>query len=204
MKIAYFGGTFDPVHNGHLAMGRCALEKGFVEKVLFAPAYTPPHKESGRIASYSDRCEMLRLALGNTSGMELCTVEEELALPKSYTLDVLRYLARKHPEHRYLLLLGSDSVRQLSTWSRPHELLAEFGILWFARRDSLPDEEELGRDFSDAELEIFRKGRIEAPFFEISSTKVRSMIAKCESVRHIIPREEEQYIMSRKIYSGKE
>ena len=106
MRIGLFGGTFDPVHNGHLLVAVTAQEQFSLDKVLFIPAWVSPHKQSqGPAATATDRCEMLKLALAGHKGFELCIAEIERG-GVSYTADTLRQLRSRYAPDTFFLLLG--------------------------------------------------------------------------------------------------
>ena len=137
MRIAYFGGAFDPPHTGHLAEARAMLKRGAAERVWFAPSYAPPHKPHGGRASFDDRLEMLLRLVAGEPGMLVSAVERELALSPSYTFRVLTELARRRPLDRFVLLIGGDSLRDLHRWYRGRDLAETFEV-WTYPRPGMP------------------------------------------------------------------
>jgi len=119
MRIGLFGGTFDPVHNGHLLVAAAAQKQFFLDKILFIPAWVAPHKQSqGPSASASDRCEMLKLALAGHKNFELCSAEIERG-GISYTADTLRQLRSRYAHDPFFLILGEDAYRTFDAWHEP-------------------------------------------------------------------------------------
>jgi nicotinate-nucleotide adenylyltransferase len=120
--VGVLGGSFDPVHAGHIAVGRRALEQIPLDEVWFVPATSPPHKPEGPTASPKHRRAMLELALGAEPCMKVCAIEMEAQGPR-YTVDTLRALRARHPRVRWWLLLGEDSFRAIDAWREPQRLL---------------------------------------------------------------------------------
>ncbi|MEG1980264.1 MAG: nicotinate-nicotinamide nucleotide adenylyltransferase, partial [Victivallaceae bacterium] len=116
MRIGYFGGTFDPPHLAHFRIAQRVLELNLVDKVLFAPAFAPPHKNNERLSTFADRCEMVRLMCEGCKRMALSTVEAELHFYPSYTIRVLDALKKRYPADELTLLIGGDSLRTLHLW----------------------------------------------------------------------------------------
>src|SRR5262245_40434030 len=110
MRIGVFGGTFDPVHYGHLILAEQCREQGRLDQVWFLPAPWPPHKDVEALTRYEQRLEMLQLALAGNPALAINEIEREREGP-SYTVDTLAELHRRHPEHDFFLLVGSDMLR---------------------------------------------------------------------------------------------
>ncbi len=150
MKTAFFGGTFDPVHTGHLALAREVLKQGRADRILFVPAPVPPHKEVRNISAFEHRFAMVGLAIADDPGFA-CSDIEKHRTGKSYTIDTLTELTAAGCYGEILLLIGSDSLRQLHLWYRCHELVEKFGLIVYPRRDEPVTEMELRRHWSAAE-----------------------------------------------------
>ena len=122
MKIGIFGGTFDPIHQGHLGVAEAAYEQFPLDKIYFVPAYSPPHKKEKKFASTpEDRFEMVRLALQDVPYFEVSDLEFERG-GTSYTVETLREFKKKNPSSELYLILGSDSYRELDQWREPEEI----------------------------------------------------------------------------------
>src|SRR5450755_450450 len=142
MRIGVFGGTFDPVHFGHLILAEQCREQGRLDEVLFIPAPRPPHKPQP-IARFDQRVEMLGLALAGNPTFRIDDIEKDRDGP-SYTVDTLAELRRRRPGDDFWLLAGGDAVRDLHFWYEPRRLLDMAGLLVMARPTSPPpDPEEL-------------------------------------------------------------
>lgn len=120
-RVGVFGGSFDPVHDGHLGVARRALEQVPCDELWFLPAARAVHKPGGASAPAGDRRAMLELVLADEPRLELCALELEAPRPLR-SLESLRRLAADWPEHRWFFVLGEDSFRALDTWYRPDEL----------------------------------------------------------------------------------
>ncbi len=134
-KTGLFGGTFDPVHEGHLALARAALARCGLDQVLFIPAARPPHKEQPG-ASFEHRVAMLRAALAGSARMDVSCIEAERDSP-SYTIDTVRELKKRLGDHEFFFIIGADSLLELHLWYRYRELLEQVPFI-VAARPSVP------------------------------------------------------------------
>ncbi len=197
MKKAYFGGSFDPPHCGHLALARHVLETGAADEVWFAPAFSPPHKRSGNTASYADRCAMTQRLIAGEKGMFLSEIEGELRYNPCYTVDVLDEIRRRLPEgDEVLLLIGGDSLAALDTWKEGNRLVREYRVLSYPRNGSVFPEGK----WEEALAQKLRAGMLKGDFFEISSTALRKQLENGGEPGNIIPEEVKKYIRENKLY----
>jgi nicotinate-nucleotide adenylyltransferase len=122
MRIGILGGTFDPIHVGHLSMARHAKAQFDLDKVIFIPAFLSPHKKNAdKITSSEHRARMVSLALASEETMEMC--DTEIKRPRvSYTVDTLRELKKKYPSDDFYLIMGQDSYEHFSSWHKPDEI----------------------------------------------------------------------------------
>ncbi len=127
MKIGIFGGTFDPIHQGHLEIARQAQQQFALDKVFFVPAGRPPHKKSKDMAPAEHRYEMVRLAIQGQPGFEISALEMERP-ETSYTVETLRDLKKRFPDTELYWIMGADSLAEIATWKEPGEIkrLAKF------------------------------------------------------------------------------
>ncbi len=191
MKIGVFGGTFDPVHNGHLALARTALAQLGLDKVLFLPAFIPPHKtDREAITPAPFRYRMVEMAIQEESQFEISDME--LNRPNiSYTVDSLKELRSKFPGAEFYLILGEDSLKQFPSWKEPEQIL-KMARLAAARRPGY----ELG-DF-DAKVEW-----LNMPNMPISASNIRSQFALGTSPgSEVLPEKVENYIRKMKLYGA--
>src|SRR6516165_6442591 len=132
MRVGIFGGTFDPVHTGHLILAEQCREQGRLDEVWFVPAPRPPHKDEPSLTRFEQRVEMLALALAGNPAFRIDELEKERSGP-SYTVETLAELKRRHPEHTFLLLVGGDSLVDLPRWYDPRGIVAQAGLLVMER-----------------------------------------------------------------------
>jgi nicotinate-nucleotide adenylyltransferase len=122
MRLGILGGCFNPIHAGHIHVAREAMRLLALEKVLFVVAATPPHKPPHGLAPFSDRLQMVRLALEKHEAFEASDIEGKRGGP-SYTVDTLRELRRLRPDAELYFIIGADTIRELPTWREPEKVL---------------------------------------------------------------------------------
>ena len=204
MRIGVFGGSFDPVHVGHLIAAECAREQAQLERVVFVPAAAPPHKPGRILAAGQHRLEMLTLATG---GPDAFTVSDmELARGgTSYTVDTLATLAAAHPHDTLVLLLGPDALAGLPTWREPRRIadLAEVVPVERETLDDLPaavaDGNLVALLGAEAVAAMLAR-RVRMPDVGIRATALREAIAAGRSIRYQTPRAVERYIATHGLY----
>jgi nicotinate-nucleotide adenylyltransferase len=185
--VGLFGGSFDPVHHGHLIVARAAAEQLGLAELRFVPAGEQPFKAGRHGASAADRAEMLRLALAGEPGfgVERCEVERE---GRSYTVDTLRTLTAREPGRSFILLLGADAAADLPRWRESEEVqrLARVAILTrpgHTIRDAVPGAVV-----------------VPVPALEISATQLRERVAAGRSIRYFVPEAVATYVAERGLY----
>ena len=204
MRIAFFGGTFDPPHNGHIGLAQQVIASGHTDKVLFVPTFSPPHKFGLPVTPYRHRPAMLRLAVNAQPGVEISDIEARLGKVPSYTFEVMSALEREFPGDRLQLMLGSDSLLQLHSWHMARELVSRWEILTYPRPGEMLAVADLCKFWNADIAEKLIKTVLKLPFFEISSTEIRKMIAKNEKVGKLIYRDVEVYIVNNGLYKSSE
>ena len=184
-KIGLFGGTFDPVHFGHLRMAEECRAKLELDEIWFIPAAQPPHKD-WQPSPLEKRCEWLRKALGDTPGGRILDIEKERD-GKSYTYHTLLELHKREPECEFYFLTGADSLEKLHTWYRWEDIL---DLCYFVSTSRPGYTGELSEQLR-VESEKRKYGIICLPIdaLDISSTGVREQVALRRDVRHLIPAE---------------
>ncbi|HEY6059693.1 MAG TPA: nicotinate (nicotinamide) nucleotide adenylyltransferase [Gemmatimonadales bacterium] len=183
---ALFGGSFDPVHLGHLVAAETAAEE-LGARVRLMPVREQPFKRAAHGATAAQRAEMLSLALAGNPRLSVERIELELAAP-SYTVRTLRELAEREPGNRFTLLLGADAARDLPAWFEVEALPALADVIVFGRPGApVPD------------LPIIRRA-IEVPAVDISATLVRHRVAEGRSIRYLVPDAVREYITAHGLY----
>jgi nicotinate-nucleotide adenylyltransferase len=200
MRIGVFGGTFDPVHLGHLVTAEQCREQAGLDQVWFIPAARPPHKPSHHLTPFERRAEMLRLATAGHPAFRVSEIENERTGP-SYTVDTLEELRRRHPDAELHLILGSDTLPDLPTWHESFRLPQLATLLLVARPGTpLPDPAGLRAVLGLAPDDPLQFQGIEVPLQEISSRDLRRRVAEGRGIRYLVPRAVEQYIVEKSLY----
>lgn len=195
-KIGVMGGTFDPIHLGHLLIAQSVLDELKLDEVLFIPAGVPPHKDHRAITEFSLRWEMLQLAIQDNPAFIASAIEDQEG-KRSYTYDTLCQLMRENPLVDYTFIIGEDSLRNIHTWYKVKELI---GLVPFAVVDRVIDEasflsfikkyNDMGGDFHPVEM----------PLMEISSTDLRNRVGARRNIRYMVPESVRKYIEERGLY----
>lgn len=201
MRIAVFGGTFDPPHYGHIKLAQFLIDHSHAEIVVFVPAYIPPHKYDMAISSFADRVAMLKLALGNNKKFIVSLIEEQEKRSPSYSYDTMESLARIYPNDELLFIIGYDSLLQLHTWKRAKEFLQRWRVLTYPRDDiSNSNSYRLEEWWDEATCKLLYDSVIDARKLPISSTAVRNRLVKSASTNTLITKAVEQYIIEHNLY----
>ncbi|MCL5103767.1 MAG: nicotinate-nucleotide adenylyltransferase [Armatimonadetes bacterium] len=192
------GGTFDPIHYGHLILAEQAWEQLGLETVLFVTAADPPHKVSGEVSDAADRHEMARLAVSGNDHFALSSLEIERPGP-SYTVDTLGQIKGLYGEDTCVyLLIGADEAADFMRWCKPREIL-KLATVVVANRPGLEVAEALRALPDDVTSSIMR---LEMPGVDISSTDLRARVRRGASMRYLVPEAVERYIMEKGLYRG--
>lgn len=197
MKIAIFGGSFDPVHAEHVNLVRSAAEKLETDKIIVVPAFVPPHKQGKNMAPAQDRLNMAKLAFAGVKGCEVSAYELN-AGGTSYTCLTLDYFRGKYPAAQFYLLVGADMLKDFYTWREPERILEQCDLV-ACRREG----EEL--NVRAEQLRFFAKFRKRFQLLEytgrnVSSTKARVLCAFGEDVKPYLPADVIEYIEARELY----
>ncbi len=195
-RIGIVGGTFNPVHYGHLIAAEEARESLGLDKVLFVPNFVPPHKESSSLASGGERMDMLRLALAGNPSFESSSIELDRG-GVSYTIDTVRELIAGNGEGRFTFISGADAVLT-SKWRDFDGLLALLESFVAVSRPgySFDDLRERVSVFSNRDKFVF----LEIPGGAYSSTDIRKRVAEGRSIRYLVPDPVREYILSNGLY----
>jgi nicotinate-nucleotide adenylyltransferase len=204
MRIGIYGGSFNPVHLGHLIAAECCREQARLDRVLFMPAATPPHKQGQLLADAADRVAMLTLAVGGHEAFAVSTIEVDRG-GVSYTVDTLAALAQRHPHDTLVLVLGPDALAQLPTWREP-QTIADRCELVAVERERLDDVAAIARDAGLADLlgqerlAALIAARVRMPAIGVRASDLRAAVAAGTSIRYRTPRAVEAFVMSHGLY----
>jgi len=187
-RIGIYGGSFDPVHNGHVFAVQSFLNSGLIDELWVLLTPYPPHKTDQSQSDYRHRFEMLKLAFEGYDNVLIKTVENELPSP-SYTLQTLEHLEKKHPSHTFFLCLGEDSIQHFHTWHRYKDILKKCSIIVVERP---------GFNSSDVDELILEKTIfIDHSPVDISSSRIRENTGSAESE---VPQSVADYIEKHQLY----
>jgi nicotinate-nucleotide adenylyltransferase len=202
MRVGVFGGTFDPVHLGHLILAEQCREQGRLDQVLFVPAARPPHKDERDLSPFAQRVEMLSLAISGQPAFRIDELEKDRP-GLSYTVETLAHLHRHHPEAELFLLVGGDTLHDLPMWYQPQAIVAQATLLVMARPGAtLPSVEELRKSPGLTEEMPLRVQVVDVPLIDIASRDVRSRVRRGSSIRYLVPRAVEAYIQDKHLYQA--
>ena len=200
MRIGIFGGSFDPVHLGHLWIGEAAMEKLALDRLLWIPSATQPLKPDGPVAGNEHRLEMLRLAIAGRTGHQIDD-REIRRTGVSYTVETVAELRREEAESDLFLIIGSDSLESMRSWHQPERLLSQVSLAVVQRGGENPIDFSVLEGLVDRDrIQSFGANVIEMPVIEISSSEIRSRAGQGSSIRHRVPRAVEAYITANAVY----
>jgi len=213
-RVGLFGGTFDPIHYGHLSAAEEIIQTLSLNKVYFIPSAIPPHKEESNITPAADRLKMLRLAIEGNEHFDISEFELERETP-SYTVDTLEHLTGAHPDLEFYFILGNEIFNKIESWKDYRRLfeLTNFVVITrpgFSDVDSNKIPLALKDDFryykkvenvisytNNARDIVFTEIR----GIEISSTDIRNSVKSNKSIKYLIPDKVEKYIITEKLYA---
>jgi nicotinate-nucleotide adenylyltransferase len=202
MRLGIFGGSFDPVHYGHLLLAESAREQARLDEVWFVPAAVPPHKQAKTLSDDRHRVEMLQLAIGGHKAFQVSEIELQRG-GASYTFETLEQIHAQRPSDDLFFLMGGDSLRDLSTWRNPQRICELASILVVHRPDALvPDWEVLRAMMSAERFAAAPPMVVEMPLVDFSSTDIRARVAQGRSIRYRLPPAVEKYIETQRLYRG--
>lgn len=183
-----FGGSFDPIHRGHLAAAAAAADRLHLARVLFVPVREQPLKHAGPAASAEDRVAMLRAAIGDDA--RFAVDEQELRRPgPSYTVDTLRALRAAHPGDALFLLIGADAARDFPRWREPEEIAALATVVVLTRPGVQAPEHPLLAE------------RLDVPALDIAARDIRARCRRGDSIENLVPDAVARLIAERRLYT---
>ncbi len=199
MKLGIIGGTFDPIHYGHIYLAKEAMEAAKLDKLIFMPARLQPFKTGEKITESWHRLEMTRLAASDFPGAEVSDYEMKSSA-LSYTINTLRAIKESHPvDTQIYFIIGTDAFLKIELWKEPLELLTDYSYLVGSR----PGYKESELDTLIYRLEMIYGAdikKIENRQIDISSTEIRERLSKGESMSEYLPPSVERYIKEHDLY----
>ena len=186
-RTVIFGGSFDPIHNGHVALARRVLDGGLADEVWFMVSPQNPHKQGTALTDENRRLRMVQLAIQGEAAFRAC--DFEFALPRpSYTINTLAALEESYPDREFLLLIGADNWEKFGSWYKSEEILRRYGIIVYPRGNEVVPHLPQGVVWLPAEL------------YDISSTAVRRAVAEGQGISGSVAPAVEHYIYENGLY----
>ena len=190
MNIGLFGGSFNPIHNGHVRLAKSLLQEAALDEVWFLVSPQNPFKQDQQLLDDDKRLQLVRLALKDEP--QLMASDFEFHLPKpSYTWNTLQALEQEYPERKFTLLIGGDNWEAFDKWYRYEDILKRYPIIVYPRKGSKVSDVK----FQDSDIQI-----VETPLINISSTQIRQRLHEGKSVRGLVNTEVAMVIEQEHLY----
>ncbi len=201
IRLGLLGGTFNPVHTGHLLMAQAAMDHFELDQVLFIPCATPAHKQHTRVEEARHRLAMLDAALEDNPRFELSRCEIDRG-GISYTIDTLEAISREYPDAALFFIIGGDTLFELHAWKRIREILRNYSVVTVMRpgydaENLMANELKLEEDLSKTLIEHIVTGHS----INLSSTDIRGRVAEGMSIKYLTPASVEMYIVEHNLYT---
>ena len=185
MKIAIYSGSFNPIHNGHIAVARAALSEGY-DEVWMVVSPQNPHKSKEELWPFEARMKMVKLCLANEEHIKVSDCENTLPRP-SYTINTLEYLREQHPEHQFSLLIGGDNLQKFHLWKDYQKIIDSFGLIVYPRASGKAIQFE-----NQPGIHI-----ISAPLLNISASGIKKLLTENQSIHGLVSTEVEKFILQK-------
>lgn len=198
IRIGLMGGSFNPIHIGHVNMARLAISGGYVDRVVFLPSGNPPHKRAG-LMDKEDRYAMTCLAIEEEENMSVSReeIDREGVI---YTVDTLTRLRAQQPDAAFYYLIGADTVHQLHTWRRAHEVIRLCSFLVMMRPGE--DEERTLRAMEEWNARGASLVAMRGEVLSVSSSEIRALLEAGQSADHLLPASVAAYIAGHQLYKN--
>lgn len=199
-RLGVLGGTFNPVHTGHLVLAQNAMESFGLSRVIFVPCEQPPHKNPAGLLPSRHRVAMLKAAVEDNFNFEVSEIETQRR-DVSYTIDTVRELLKRHQESELFFIIGSDSLMELHSWKQIDELLDLCTFITIIR-PGIDMEKLLSADLGVGveHQERLRANMVQGQLMDISSSDIRHRIAEGMSIKYLVPPSVEMYIAEHNLY----
>ncbi|HRX86221.1 MAG TPA: nicotinate-nucleotide adenylyltransferase [Phycisphaerae bacterium] len=201
MRIALFGGSFDPIHHGHLIVARAVAEQLDIARVILLPSRTPPHKPHVALAPPEHRLAMVQAAIAGDDLFAASDHDLTCAGP-SYTVNTVAHFRRTMPDAELCWIVGGDSLRELHTWYQPDEITRNCRVVTAVRPGyEVGDLPELAAILPAETVAHLRRDVLETPRIDISATQVRERVAAHRPIRYLVPAPVATYIQTHQLYA---
>jgi nicotinate-nucleotide adenylyltransferase len=216
-RIGVYGGTFDPIHNGHLSVAAAVREAFALEQILFVPAFVPPHKRGQRISSSYHRYAMAALATEDAPAMMVSAMELE-APAKPYTIETLHSLQAEQREAQLLFIMGADSFADVTSWHEHERLLSEYDIIVAARPGYCKVTDLIEHLAPRLQAQVVnllggrrpKKESLTSPRIyltdyvvtDVAATEIREAVSRGRAINHLVPQAVARYIEKYGLYQA--
>lgn len=198
-KIGIMGGTFNPIHNGHLLLGQIAYEQFDLDEILYMPNRKPYYKKMSSAVTDEQRCDMVKLAIEGNEVFSFSDIEMKRE-GDTYTIDTLRILTEENPDCEYYFIMGADSLFHFDSWKEPEEI-TKLAVLLVATRESMASFDiDSQIEYLQSEYENAKIQCLFSPNLEISSSQLRKRCREKKSIRYLVPDSVASYIKEHQLY----
>lgn len=203
-RIGLYGGSFDPIHHGHLIVARAVAERTRLSTVCFLPSGRPPHKLDRAIVGVEHRLAMVQAAISGEALFSCSDFDARREGP-SYTIDTVRHFRSLHgPAAELFWIIGADSLAELVTWRQVSDLVDECTIIAAARPGwDQVDWSSFAKLLTTAQIDKLRGGVVSTPQIDISSTEIRDRLMRRLSIRYLVPEAVQEFIDARGLYQSR-
>ncbi|MBU0719403.1 MAG: nicotinate-nucleotide adenylyltransferase [Planctomycetes bacterium] len=200
-QVGLLGGSFDPIHNGHLAIARAVAQRLALDRVIFLPSANPPHKAVDRLSDAEHRAAMVRLAIAGEPLFDFSDYDLTRSGP-SYTIDTVAHFHRLLGSDVGLFwIIGGDTLAELAAWHRVRELVDNCRIVTASRPGwTTTDWSRLQTVLTSEQITRLRADVLDTPLVDISSTDIRNRVRQGQSIAHLVPEEVYRYIDAQRLY----
>lgn len=200
MAIGLMGGTFNPIHMGHLLIGEYIREEWDLDRVIYIPSANPPHKTGGDVIDADNRMRLVELAIWDNPNFQLSDIEFRRE-GYSYTIDTIRQMSIEYPYEKLYFIIGTDTLFELETWRNFQEIAKEIEFIMYGRGTHGETAVENKLEYLREEYDL-RIHRSKGPEVEISSTQIRDRIRRGLSIKYMIPNALIEEIRRESLFKG--
>lgn len=200
MKIAVFGGTFDPPHKGHINLANSVINGYHADKVLFVPSANPPHKLENKVTTFEHRFTMLKSLISDNENFMITDIEQRRLPEPSFTIKTMHELSLQYQNDQLYWLIGSDSLINLHTWYKSQEFVNNFNIMTYPRPNKDVTFDMLRANWSVEHSKKLYESILELDCYDISSTDIRNTISENKTLCDKLDQKVIDYIKEFKLY----
>jgi len=201
MKVGLFGGTFDPIHIGHINLANSLINKKFIDQIIFVPAAKPPHKPDNPITEFYHRHKMVELAIKGFSYFSVSNLEKKrLPLP-SYTYDTVKEFQKLYPDDKLFLIIGEDSLLQIHTWYKSKEIINCCDLLIYPRTNENSSIEKLEAFWNKTDAKKLFASLVNLKLYKVSSTQIRESLKSGYNKNNFLSKAVSEYIKENNLYA---